>query len=137
MPNVNISLHKGMVKYIDSIIDCLKELNINNITFNRISDYEESLAYEEFDKIVNKFEKFNVRNTSAKSVDCRMYGKKCGVGSTNIYYSGKCVYPCGRFIDKEKYVIGYYNDSIETIWDKMNTLIKNECKNCYYEENVL
>ena len=65
-----------------------------------------------------------------------MYGSRCGVGRNNLYYSGGKVYPCGRFIGLEEYVIGAYDTPLEKIEETMAYLI-HDGKICYYEEYVV
>lgn len=114
-PSINVTVHRRTIENTSKLMDFLINNNFKKVTFSRLFDCDlEDLAiseneFNDFVERCSELDKNNVidiRNIAAKGkkIDCSKYGAKCGVGITNIFFADKKVYPCGRFIDNEKYV---------------------------------
>lgn len=147
-PSINITVHKQTIKNKDNLITYLIDNDFKNVTFSRLVDCEFEdlkITNDEFNEFIEWIEslnlqhKINVRNISVKGkkVDCSMYGAKCGVGQTNIFFSDKKVYPCGRFIGNSKYELSEYKDRISNIEKSFSKLVPLTCEEgCYYDKFV-
>lgn len=147
-PSINITVHKQTIYNKHKLIKFLDENKFTNITFSRLVDCEDenlSITDEEFNNFIWWLEsnditkRMNIRNIMVKNkkIDCSMYGAKCGVGKTNIFFANKKIYPCGRFISNEYYELGRYNDklnNIEETFSKLKTLSEDE--KCYYDSII-
>ncbi|WP_455543070.1 radical SAM protein [Intestinibacter sp.] len=147
-PSINVTVHKESIKNKEKLLQYLLENDFKNVTFSRLVDCELDdlkITKAEFDQFINWVEdldiqhKINVRNISVrgKKIDCSMYGAKCGVGQTNIFFADKKVYPCGRFIGKKEYELCSYSSTIEDIEKSFCKLNPAKCEDgCYYDDVV-
>lgn len=147
-PSINVTVHKQTIRNKENLISYLIRNNFKNVTFSRLVDCEFDdlkISNEEFDDFMfwlenlDIQEKLNIRNISVKGkkVDCSMYGAQCGVGQTNIFFSDKKVYPCGRFIGNEKYELTKFNSDINNIQKAFSKLTPSKCESgCYYDKYV-
>lgn len=141
MPTINTTVGKITLENKEKILDFFNQHHFSNITFTRLfhcKDKIQEINQEEFSQFVHFFTQPNIkiRNLEAikqNKLDCIMYGNKCGVGHNNIFYFNDKVYPCMRFTENEKFALGDYDDTLESIQNRMNKLIK-PVKECYYEE---
>lgn len=147
-PSINITVHKQTIDNKERLIKYLLDNNFKNVTFSKLVDCELDdlkILDNEFEQFINWVEdlniqdKINVRNLSARGnkIDCSMYGARCGVGQTNIFFSDHKVYPCGRFIGNKKYELASSTNNINEIEESFSILSPSKCESgCYYDQFV-
>lgn len=147
-PSINITVHKQTIENKEKLIKYLIDNNFKNVTFSRLVDCEFDdlkIFDDKFDNFIewvedlNIQDKVNVRNLSVrgKKVDCSMYGAKCGVGQTNVFFSDHKVYPCGRFIGNKEYELASFSNDICEIEKSFSILSPSKCESgCYYDKYV-
>lgn len=147
-PSINVTVHRQTIKNTKKLMDFFQTNNFKKITFSKIFDCNSKdldISQDEFDMFIEKCELLNkdnsieIRNIAARNnkVDCSKYGAKCGVGKTNIFFADKKVYPCGRFIDNNKYIIGKSTDNLEMIESSLHNMFDNiVIDKCCYDELI-
>lgn len=141
MPAINLTVGKLALKNKENILRFLETHRLNNITFTRLfhcQNKEQEITQEAFCEFIDFFNypSLTIRNIQAqkdKKKDCIMYGNVCGVGHNNVFYFNDKIYPCMRFVEDEKCVLGKYDDELISVQKRMESLIK-PVKECYYEE---
>lgn len=148
-PSINITVHRRTIENPNKLMDFLIKNNFKKVTFSRLFDCNlKDLAISEYEfndfiercSILNKGHDIEIRNMAVKGkkIDCSKYGAKCGAGTTNIFFADGKVYPCGRFLNNNKYIVGNYNTKLEDIESKLHkTCDTSKVKTCYYDEIVL
>ena len=147
-PSINVTVHKQTILNWEKLMSFLIENNFKNVTFSKLFDCDKedlAITEAEFQTFISNCDQINngvicIRNieVAGKKVDCGMYGAKCGVGKTNIFFANQKVYPCGRFLDNEKYLLGKFGEPISSIEKSLKKLTPNCCeKGCYYDKYVL
>ena len=139
-PKISCTVHKETIEWSKEVLDYFKDNGFKHICFSRYIGPRESqywISQKEFDKFIYEAQTrgFILRQTeSFEKYDCVFYGKKCGVGISNIYFSDGFVYPCARFIGMSEFILGDYktplHDIVETMKKKPNIAPMNKC---YYD----
>jgi uncharacterized protein len=111
VPEINCTVSKLTFDRRQEVLEFFTKKGLFNLCFSRLFDSDDqslALSREEFNIFLKDAEahSFLLRQNRSKTSDCTKYGKQCGVGLTNIFYADGKVYPCGRFVDKEEYVLG-------------------------------
>jgi len=140
-PELNCTVYRQTLENKNDVIDFFKNNKFREVSFSKIVDAPKDMQIHksEFDKFITEAENKHLltrQNKEYVSYDCAMYGKRCGVGITNIFYSDGKIYPCGRFIGNEKYVLGEYNTDLEKIEEKMKSLSVREPNECFFDTFV-
>lgn len=140
-PAINATVHRQTLKNAKKVIDFFQQ-NFSEVTFSRLVDEVDPrffITKEEFNDFLNfaRESTLSMRQFGAKKYDCTMYGQLCGVGRTNVYLDNGKVYPCGRFVGSDKYVLGNATDSFKTIECYMNERISPCCEGMCYFDNIL
>jgi Arylsulfatase regulator (Fe-S oxidoreductase) len=141
-PEINCTVHKTTLEKKNELFQFLKKERFENVCFSKIVNVEGMELEIKNEKFYQFLQDAKINGISTRqhrvinSADCIMYGKKCGVGINNIFYSDGKIYPCGRFAKMEKYVIGKYGDSLEEIERKMKQFTPVEEGQCYYDLNA-
>lgn len=144
MPDINLCVGILSLERKQEIADFLLDNDFCHLTFTRLfhcNDSTQEISQKQFMDFVHFFTQypFIIRNIEAikhNKKDCIMYGNVCGVGSNNIFYFDKKIYPCMRFIGDNvscQYAIGKYDDSLERVQQSMQRF-KKPITECYYEE---
>lgn len=141
MPSINITIHKDNLKKALEYDSFMKEFEIKEVTFSRLIDAAGEVSQDELTSFIDEIESlsersYTIRNSVAKNLnklDCTMYGAQCGAGKTNIFYAGKEVYPCGRFMSHKEYLIGTLHDSLETIEEQLKLKVKHCPNKCFFD----
>lgn len=135
-PQVNCTVTSEHIKNHEKVIDFFVRHGFETVTFSQVFDSPEySTTNEEFGTFLNDASKFLTlrQKRTTNSYDCSKYGKLCGVGITNPYFSGGDVYPCGRFSGLNTYRLGSAADPLNVIEEKMKELRHVSRKSCYYD----
>lgn len=148
---INTTVTKNLVKNIQKFFEFLDKNKINKVIFDRLvdtpSDFEEMTYAEFYEFLLNAYkikEKLNLdieignieaykKNFAGKPDKvCTMFGASCGAGINFLIYMSREVYPCGRMFGKEKWKLGNFKDSIETLQNNMLSKIPNrqDCQEC-------
>ena len=141
-PSINPTVTKKTIENKDKVFSFFEE-NFSDVTFSRLVDEESpdlQITKDEYKSFMESASKTTLSLRQLKrppKYDCTMYGQLCGVGRTNIFYANGKVYPCGRFIGMENYVLGNIEDKIEDIEKKQSKLNPVEDGKCYFDENVI
>ncbi len=143
-PSINCTVHKYSIKNKEKLFEYFNNNSFHSITFSRLVDsYNANFAIslEEFNSFLLAAQKykFSSRNflvIGQNKIDCTMYGAKCGVGRTNIFITKKGIYPCGRFYNNDKYLLGKYDTPLYYI--EKNQLQYQDFDNnkCYYDNFI-
>lgn len=142
MPSVNATVHRKTFQNADVVLQFFEE-NFSEVTFSRLVDEQTPelfITKEEFKFFMEKAKqtKLELRQCRLpKKYDCTMYGQLCGVGRTNIFYTDGKIYPCGRFIGKEKFVLGTELDPLSEIEENVKFLSPCKDGECYFDKNIL
>jgi uncharacterized protein len=140
-PIINCTVSKQSFIHQDKLIRFFAENHFDRINFSIISEIDDKnliLSRQEYDAFLDKCETAGIsmrqKSKTINSVyDCTMYGRLCGVGRTNIFFTRDGIYPCGRFFGLEQYRIAKFDEKLEEIESKL-TMLKNVSNNeCYYE----
>lgn len=144
-PPINCTVHKLTFQNAEKVKSFFINENFKEVTFSRLFDskYKNlTISEKEYFEFIKIFEKcsFTVRQLNKENIkkyDCKMYGRLCGVGKTNIFFTKLGIYPCGRFYGNKNYVLGSFNtnlNEIQTQMEKMRPLCGGEC---YYDKYIL
>ena len=140
-PEINCTVHRHTLENADLVLNFFKREGFGDVCFSRVVDVPEELQIQraEFDDFISYADKKGIIMRQKKehvSYDCTMYGKQCGVGVTNIFYFNGNIYPCGRFIGSEKYVLGSFNTSLEKTELIMKTMPRCAPNECFFDTFV-
>lgn len=137
-PSVNATVHKKTLENQSNVL-AFFEKNFSQVCFSRLVD-EESPALRitkaEFNDFLEAAKETSLSLRQCRrpqKYDCTMYGQLCGVGRTNIFYADGKIFPCGRFIGKEKAVIGLESDSLFKIEQDMKRFTPCQDGECYFD----
>jgi len=139
MPKINAVVTKKIIKNQNDIFEYFIKNKIKEINFSKvfgINDEDMIISDDEYNLFLEKASELGIisrQNTTIKKYDCAKYGKLCGVGRNNIFITKTGVYPCGRFMDNEKYIIGNWNDDIYTINNTLSNIKPCPDGECFYD----
>lgn len=142
-PTINCTVHMKTYENRKKLFDFLKSGGFNKVCFSRMVgayDLHLNLSTTMFDCFLSEAidQGFVMRQNRAEvSYDCTMFGRMCGVGRTNIFYSGGNIYPCGRFVRLSDYIIGEYSTILRVVEETMGRLLTNTPNQCYYDSCVV
>lgn len=135
MPAVNCTLHREGLAHSEELIGFFKSEGISDVTFSQIFDCPGlEISDGEFRAFLAEAGKrLDTRQSrSSTGLDCRKYGKGCGAGVTNLYFSARGVYPCGRFAGLERYRLGSCYDGLGVLEGRLS-MIRNDSARCAYD----
>ncbi len=135
MPAVNCTLHGGSLAHPEELVGFFESEGISDVTFSQIFDCPSlEVSDGEFRAFLDMAgSRLDTRQSrSATGTDCAKYGKRCGAGITNLYFSERGVYPCGRFAGLERYRIGSCGDPLEELEGKLG-VVRNPERGCAYD----
>ncbi len=136
MPGVNCTITRDHLRNQDELVDFYVRNGFHDVTFSKIFDGPElEVSDGDFDRFISKAsESLNLRQClNPESFDCCKYGRRCGVGRTNIFYGPSGIYPCGRFSGIERYRLGDWSDDLSDVERRMENLVPVEGGACFYE----
>ncbi|QLH74473.1 MAG: radical SAM protein [Methanomassiliicoccales archaeon] len=141
-PIINCTVHAKTIEMREKVFHFFKSNGFNRVCFSRmIGGYDLGLnisteSFEHFllEALVQGFDMRQLQKMD--SYDCTVYGMKCGVGRTNIFYANGNIFPCGRFINLEDYVIGQYDTPIQDVELNMKRFHSNSPNQCYYDSHI-
>ena len=141
MPRINAVVTKEIIKNKSSILKFFVDNGFNRINFSKVfgtSNPDISITDDEYKAFLSDAKSYGIesrQNIAEKKYDCAKYGRLCGVGRNNIFVTKKGVYPCGRFMNLEKYNLGQWKEPLEEIEIKLAKLSPCPDGMCYYEYN--
>jgi uncharacterized protein len=143
-PVINCTVSKQSVMHQDRLIHFFVENRFDRINFSKIFEVNDDdlvLSQYEYDAFLDRCRTAGITMRQSGKVykpvyDCVMYGRLCGVGRTNIFFTRNGVYPCGRFFGIEQYRMADFSEGLETIESKLATLETVSDGQCYYETYI-
>jgi len=141
-PEINCTVHRYTINNKEETFDFFLRNRLDRVNFSRIVDVEGTeleINQTEFESFLTDAASAGLKSrqmSSSISADCMMYGKYCGVGRNNIFYFGNRVYPCGRFLGRNEYVIGHSAEPLERIENRIRNMTSCSSKKCYFETLV-
>lgn len=143
-PFINCTVHKKTIENGERVLDFFQRGNFKNVTFSRIVDVNDStfaITRKMFSEFLLKCQHYNIiirqnQKENKKKFDCTMYGNLCGVGKTNVFFTKKGIFPCGRFYNEEEYLHGPFNSDLSEIETQMRTMKNLQSGECYYDKYV-
>lgn len=94
-PTFNATVGKESLKNVEKVIEFFRPFG-TRVTFSRmVGRY--GITLKEYSDFLEKAEK--VIPVRRGSLDCTMYGGKCGAGTNNYFFANGKVYYCGNCID--------------------------------------
>ncbi len=142
-PNINCTVNAKTIENKDMLFGFLKANGFNRVSFSRMVGALHlglNITTASFDGFLSEAmdQGFIMRQSSKKdSYDCTMYGRKCGVGRTNIFYSGGKIFPCGRFVRLDDYILGQYDTPLHEVEENMRMLRTSTPDECYYDSMIV
>ncbi len=141
MPLINCVVTKKTIENKESILKFFKDNNLKKINFSNlfgINDQSLMVSTHDYNQFLNECSNAGLvmrqKSMELENIyDCSKYGRLCGVGKTNIFITKTGIYPCGRFINNEKYRLALFNDDlfeVEKSLNKINPVANGEC---YYD----
>lgn len=141
MPKINAVVTKEVILNQERVISFFVDSGFKMINFSKVfatdnpnimvtdDEYKSFLILAKSKGIVCR------QNIMEKKYDCAKYGRLCGVGRNNIFFTKTGVYPCGRFMDIKEYVIGEWNEAISNIERSLSKIHPCPDGKCYFEYN--
>jgi len=142
MPSINATVNLLSYENKEKLIEFFQAHNIYDVTFSKLVGYFDKDLYitdEKFKEFMDYAEAKGMNSRQfrkEKCYDCTMYGRLCGVGRTNIFFTPEGIYPCGRFYKNDKYLLGTFDSNLFEIENKVNQMKPVEDGKCFYIENV-
>ena len=104
-PIINCTVTKPSIINKNKLIPFFVDNHFTHINFSiafGVSDDRVSVFQDEYSAFLDDCDAAGLtmrqRNkTDTQIHDCAMYGRRCGVGRTNVFFARDGVYPCGRF----------------------------------------
>lgn len=141
LPKINAVVTKEIIENKERILSFFVDNGFRMINFSKVfgtdnpdvavqdNDYNNFLKDAQLRGIVSR------QNSGERKYDCAKYGRLCGVGRNNIFITKTGVYPCGRFMDLKEHIIANWDESFETIVNRLSRY--NPCPDdqCYFEYN--
>lgn len=127
-PSINATVNLLSYQNKEKLVEFFKGNGLNNVTFSKLVGYFNDDLYitdEQYSDFMEyvRVSGLNSRQFSGeKKYDCTMYGRLCGVGSTNIFITPEGVYPCGRFYKDDRHLLGSYDATLYEIEKKVKNL---------------
>jgi uncharacterized protein len=138
MPRINCTVHKKAIQNSSDLFDFFMRNGMTDISFSKYvgNDAKHSITWNEYDGFIKSAKEFGftVRQCEPRrTYDCAIYGTECGVGINNIYYADGNAYPCARFTNNLKYIIGNHLTSLDEIAENMKKFEHNNKYRCYFD----
>lgn len=141
-PPINCTVHRLTIESASKLFAFFCEHNFSNVTFSRLVDVNDptfKISKEEYIAFIESCKEydFSVRQLRAenqKKYDCVMYGKLCGVGKTNIFFTRMGIFPCGRFYGLVEYSYGAFSNKLSEVADKMKKMRPIADGECYFDK---
>ena len=140
-PCINATVNALSIKNKERLISFYKENDLLEVNFSKLVGYFEKDLYisdKEFGDFINYVKKSGLESRQfreEKTYDCVMYGRFCGVGRTNIFFTPEGIYPCGRFYKNDNYLLGNYNTDLFEIEKTLKSIVPVEEGKCYYVQH--
>lgn len=141
-PAINATVNALSILNYKKLIEFFENNELYNVTFSKLVGYTgldlyiSDKEFENFMKNVKESKLCSRQFNIEKKYDCTMYGKLCGVGRTNIFFTPEGIFPCGRFYKNEKYLLGDIDFSINQIEKNVLKMIPVCDGECYYDKYV-
>lgn len=144
-PRVNATCTRLTLNNSEEVISFFLENGFKNVDFSIVSDTDDvniRISEEEYEDFLGKCKKRGLttrqtREGSSEVRDCAKYGRLCGVGVTNIFYTRKGIYPCGRFFGRDDYIIAPFDSDLNEVEKNMRKFIPVSQGECYYDVKVV
>ena len=140
MPGVNCTVTRDHLRNQDELVDFFVQNGFHEVTFSKVFDAPRlEVSDSDFDRFIRKAsQRLDLRQClNPDSFDCCKYGRRCGVGRTNLYYGPSGIYPCGRFSGIEMYRLGSWSDDLSDVERRMERLVPVKDGSCFYESEGL
>lgn len=139
---INTTLTRQVVEGLDAYFDFIEEHGFDKIIFGRLVDVPDEFAvptvtfYRALRRIaelkrerglkhveIGNLEAYDRALAGAPDRVCTMFGSTCGSGFHNIIYMQRDVYPCGRMVGQQEWVLGRFDEPVERfpqrMWEKV------------------
>lgn len=144
-PRVNATCTRLTLNNAGEVISFFVENGFKNVDFSIVSDTDDEnikISEVEYENFLDKCGQYGLmtrqmRAGSGEVRDCAKYGRLCGVGVTNIFYTRKGIYPCGRFFGSDDYIIAPFDSKLNEAEKNMQKFIPVAQGECYYDTKVV
>ena len=143
-PLINATVTRHTITHADETIAFFLNNGFSQVNFSIVTDINDptiTITKAEYEDFLNKCQTSGIvmrqrRNDLEKVYDCAKYGRLCGVGHTNVFFTKQGVFPCGRFFGLPEYKLGEYDAplrDIEAQFTNLNPIANGEC---YFDKYV-
>lgn len=145
MPLINCVITRQTLLHRQDVIRFFLENGFLRVNFSivfGVEDSQWSISQQEYDNFLDEAKKAGL-STRQKRIDedeiydCAKYGRRCGVGITNIFIAKSGIYPCGRFLDLPQYAFASFDTSLDNIEQAINQYTPVPKGECYFEYHHL
>jgi uncharacterized protein len=139
---INTTLTRQVVEGLDAYFDFIEEHGFDKIIFGRLVDVPDEFAvptatfYRALRRIAELKRERGLKHVEIGNLEaydralagtpdrvCTMFGSTCGSGFHNIIYMQRDVYPCGRMVGQQEWVLGRFDEPVERfpqrMWEKV------------------
>ena len=130
------------VLHAEEVLAFFESKGLKEVTFSRLVDCDDAdltITNEQFVGFMVLAKDWGVASRQFRgemSYDCTMYGRLCGVGRTNVFFTPVGIYPCGRFYRNERYRLGDFDSPLEEIEARTSLLDPVKDGKCFFDERV-
>lgn len=141
-PSVNATVNLQTVLHAEEVLAFFESKGLKEVTFSRLVDCDDAdltITNEQFVGFMVLAKDWGVASRQFRgemSYDCTMYGRLCGVGRTNVFFTPVGIYPCGRFYRNERYRLGDFDSPLEEIEARTSLLDPVKDGKCFFDERV-
>ena len=138
-PQINCTVTPNHILFRQELLDFFVSNGFNQVTFSRLFDSDDYVSEADFNNLLAEASRaLSLRQIkNPQSFDCCKYGKRCGVGRTNVYFASGKAYPCARFSGLSDYDLGSWSDSLDLIENRLHSLEVAPIGVCYYDSKVV
>jgi uncharacterized protein len=140
-PRINATVTRKSIENTEELIAYFTNNGFMKINFSIVSDVSDTaikITQEEYEEFIGKCATSGIamrqkRDNIQRTHDCAKFGRLCGVGHSNIFYTRNGIYPCGRFFGLEEYRLADFGtklDEVEKAFHKLKGIADGAC---YYD----
>lgn len=142
---INTTLGRDIVDNLEGYFDFIAEHGFDKVIFDRLVDVpkEHMVTSAEFYAALRRIaaikEERGLSHLEVGNLEaykralsgkpdrvCTMFGSTCGSGFHNIIYMQREVYPCGRMFGQKRWVLGRFDEPLETFPLRMAAIVGSE-----------
>lgn len=142
-PLINCVVTKKTIENRDEVIKYFTEYNFKKINFSILFDVnndELTITNQVYNSFLEECNNAGIamrqrKNCHEKIYDCAKYGRLCGVGKTNIFITKNGIFPCGRFMNNERFKLTNFDVNLFEVEEQFQMLKSVPDGECYYDFN--